>query len=83
MSKYMYIKEIKRKILNSNVYFPQFFTHSHCTQKKKKEKKKEEDSWWHRVIWSYLHANCWPSTFVQTSKNKKTLCIGAGCSSRF
>ena len=42
MPKYMYIKEIKRKILNSNVYFPQFFTHSHCTQKKKRKKKKKK-----------------------------------------
>ena len=41
MSKYMYIKEIKRKISNSNVYFPLFFTHSHCTKKKKKPKQKK------------------------------------------
>ena len=39
-------------------------------KKKKKTPKTKEDSWWHRVIWSYLHANCWPSTSVHTSKHK-------------
>ena len=47
-------------------------SHTHTVPKKKKKKTKtKEDSWWHRDILSYLHANCWPSTFVQTSKHKK------------
>ena len=72
MSKYMNIKEIKRKISNSNVYFPQFFTHSHCTHKKKKKKKKKK-----KIVGGieiYCHTYMLivgQAHFVQTSKHKK------------